>query len=100
MSDYVDLTRWMKAFVTFVYRTITNEDTFTGMVVKLMLIVVSQIGITSTTKAFKKIKIKIFVEQFLNWRRKIEDFGGQFVDEKIGSGTGIPPMSEGQGALS
>ena len=67
MPCYVYTTRMVQTFISFVSKAITNEYAFTCVIIKLMLIVISQVWIASTNKTFQHLIISFMFEKFFIW---------------------------------
>ena len=72
MPSYIYMTRGVKTLVAFMRWIITKTDALGCVIVKLMLIIISQIWITSTSKAFQHVIISlVFIKLFI-WSRHLK----------------------------
>ena len=70
MPSHIDPTGWMKTQITSMQITVSNENTFGRVKIKLCLGVVSQIRIAAAPKCLEECIIRLFMEKFLKWRNE------------------------------
>jgi hypothetical protein len=66
-GDIHAIGRNMKAFIAFVYRAVTKEDTFFGAKLKFATVVGTKVWPTCTTKHFKESVVRELMKQKFKW---------------------------------
>ena len=94
------MTRGMKTLVAFMRWTITKKDALGCVIVKLVLIVVSQIWITSTSKAFQHVIISIVFIKLFIWSRHFKCRSKESINVIDRGMKSIPPELKREFGLS